>query len=77
VLVSPIRQPDTSVQSQVRGVQKLNQRSFTAGVAVIDVDTRTTAQAMAEELAMKNFETFKVEIVGLSANKIDMKVTLL
>ncbi len=63
------------IQTQVRGVQKLNQRSFTAGVAVIDVETRTTAQAMAEELAMKNFETFKVEIIGLSANKIDMRVT--
>lgn len=64
----------TIIQSQVRGVLKLNQRSFTAGVAVIDVETRTNAQSMAEELAMKNFETFKVEIIGLSANKIDIKV---
>lgn len=64
----------TIIQSQVRGVLKLNQRSFTAGVAVIDIETRTNAQSMAEELAMKNFETFKVEIIGLSANKIDIKV---
>ena len=64
----------TIIQSQVRGVLKLNQRSFTAGVAVIDVETKTNAQSMAEELAMKNFETFKVEIIGLSANKIDVKV---
>jgi len=64
----------TIIQSQVRGVLKLNQRSFTAGVAVIDIETRTNAQSMAEELAMKNFETFKVEIIGLSANKIDMRV---
>lgn len=62
------------IQTQVRGVQKLHQRSFAAGVAVIDVETRTSAQAMAEELAMKNFEIFKVEIIGLSANKIDIKV---
>ncbi|MBI3583376.1 MAG: hypothetical protein HY096_05420 [Nitrospinae bacterium] len=65
----------TIIQSQVRGILKLNQRSFTAGVAVIDIETRTNAQSMAEELAMKNFETFKVEIIGLSANKIDIKVT--
>ena len=64
----------TIIQSQVRGVLKLNQRSFTAGVAVIDVETKTNAQSMAEELAMKNFETFKVEIIGLSSNKIDIKV---
>jgi hypothetical protein len=63
------------IQSQVRGVLKLNQRSFTAGVAVIDVETKTNAQSMAEELAMKSFETFKVEIIGLSSNKIDIKVT--
>lgn len=64
----------TIIQSQVRGVLKLNQRSFTAGVAVIDIETRTNAQSMAEELSMKNFETFKVEIIGLSSNKIDIKV---
>lgn len=64
----------TIIQSQVRGVLKLNQRSFTAGVAVIDIETRTNAQSMAEELAMKDFETFKVEIIGLSSNKIDIKV---
>ena len=38
------------------------------------METKTNAQSMAEELAMKNFETFKVEIIGLSANKIDVKV---
>ncbi len=59
---------------QVRGVKDLQQRSFTANVATLDVDLKGSAQAMADELALKNFGSFKVEVTGFSPNRLALKV---
>jgi len=52
----------------------MQQRTFAANVATIDVDLKGSAQAMADELALKNFGTFKVEVTGFSSNRLDLHV---
>jgi len=62
------------LSQQVRGVKDMQQRTFAANVATIDVDLKGSAQAMADELALKNFGTFKVEVTGFSSNRLDLHV---
>lgn len=59
---------------QVRGVKDLQQRSFIANVATLDVDLKGSTQAIADELMLKNFAAFKVEVTGFSPNRIDLRV---
>ena len=60
--------------TQVRGVKDIHQRSFTANVGTLDVDLKGSAQEMADELTRKSFAPFKVEVTGLSPNRLDLLV---
>jgi hypothetical protein len=59
---------------EIKGVQDIQQRSFAAKAAVLDVDYRADAERLAEELATSDFGTFTLEIVGLTANRVEMRV---
>jgi hypothetical protein len=63
-----------ALKEQVRGIKGIHQRSFQANVARIDVDLVGDAQNLADELSLRDFGTFRVEIIGFSPNKIDLKV---
>ncbi len=58
---------------EIKGVQDIQQRSFAAKSAVLDVDYRADAERLAEELAATDFGTFTLEIVGLTANRVEMR----
>ncbi len=54
----------------VRGVQKVYQRDFADGTALFDLDVRGNANQIAEELVMKDFSPYKIEVVNVTQNTI-------
>lgn len=62
------------LRNQVRGIKDLHERSFTNNIAKIEVDSKTSAQALSDELVLKDFGTFSVEVVNSTANTLELKV---
>ena len=60
------------LKTEVRGVKEVYQRSFQARVAKLDVEIQSTTDALAEELASKEFQGLSLEITGMSENRIDV-----
>ena len=63
-----------TVQKRVRGVSGVYQRDFNAGVATLDVTASTSAQSLADELAMLDFGEFSIEVTGITQNTIELKI---
>jgi hypothetical protein len=63
-----------SLSYYVRGIQAVNQRSFAEGTALFDIDIKGTAEQMATELDAKEMEGLKLQVVGLSQNKVSVKI---
>ena len=63
-----------SLPYYVRGVQSVNQRSFGSGTALFDVDIKGNAEQMANELDAKEIEGLKLQVIGLTANKVTVKI---
>jgi hypothetical protein len=63
-----------SLAYYVRGVQGVNQRSFSSGSALFDVDIKGNAEQMATELEAKEIEGLKLQVIGLTANKVTVKI---
>ena len=62
------------LRNQVRGIKDLHERSFTGTTARISVDSKSSAQQLSDELVLKDFGTFSVEVVGSTANSLELKV---
>lgn len=62
------------LENEIRGVQRVSQREFLSGVAKLDVEIQNTAEFLAEELSIREFEGLSFEITGMSANTIDIKI---
>jgi len=62
------------LMNQVRGIKGLHERSFTGTLAKISVDSRNSAQMLSDELALKDFGTFSVEVVSSTPNSLILKV---
>lgn len=60
--------------NQVRGVTNLHERSFNGSTARISVDSKSSVQKLSNELETKDFGTFSVEVVGSTANSLELKV---
>lgn len=58
----------------VRGVQNLYQRDFSAGTAEFELDVKGSANQIAEEMAVKDFSPYKVEVLNVSQNTIVAKL---
>jgi len=63
------------LRSQVRGIKNLHERSFSNGTARISVDSKNSAQILSDELCLKDFGTFAVEVTSSSANSLELMVT--
>jgi len=59
---------------EVKGVKGVHQRSYQSQVARIDVDYAGDPQILAEELALRDFRGVRLEVVGFSAHRIDLRV---
>jgi hypothetical protein len=62
------------LRNQVRGIKDLHERSFTGSIAKISVDSKNSAQMLSDELVLKDFGTFSVEVVGSTPNSLQLKV---
>lgn len=62
------------LRNQVRGIKDLQERSFAGGIAKISVDSKTSAQRLSDELLLRDFGTFSVDVVGSTANSLELKV---
>jgi hypothetical protein len=62
------------LRNQVRGIKDLHERSFSGAMARISVDSKSGAQALSDELVLKDFGTFAVEVVGSTANSLELRV---
>ena len=59
---------------QVRGVIGLYQRSYEAGLAILDLKTTKGSQTLADEIVMIDYGDFKVDVTGVSQNRIQLKM---
>ena len=57
-----------------RGIDAINLRSFEAGVAVIGLETRHTAQRLASELVSKPLNQFSLDVTNFTTMQIDVDV---
>jgi hypothetical protein len=62
------------LRNQVRGIKNLHERSFTGTTAKISVDSKNSAQILSDELVLKDFGGFSVEVVSSTANALELKV---
>ena len=63
-----------SLSYYIRGIQSINQRSFAEGTALFDIDIKGTAEQMASELDSKEMEGIKLQVIGLTQNKVSVKI---
>jgi hypothetical protein len=63
------------LRNHVRGIKDLHERGFNGTTAKISVDSKTSAQQLSDELVLRDFGTFAVEVVGSTANSLELKVT--
>jgi len=63
-----------SLKYYIRGIQTVNQRSFMGNTALFDVDIKGTAEQMAAELDAKEIEGMKLQVTGLTQNRISVNI---
>ena len=56
------------------GIDAVNLRSFDAGIAVIGLETRHTAQRLASELVSKPMNQFSLDVTNFTTMQIDVEV---
>ena len=59
----------------IRGVQKVYQRDYTQQTALFEVDIKGNANQLAEEMAMKDFSPYKVEVMNVTQNTVVAKLS--
>lgn len=59
---------------QIKGVKEVIQQSFASGTAVFDVHMNGDAHRLAEELTSANPENFKIKVLDITPNKLNMKL---
>jgi hypothetical protein len=63
------------LMNQVRGIKDLHERDFNGITARISVDSRVSAQTLSDDLLLRDFGTFTVEIVSSTPNSLQLKIT--
>jgi hypothetical protein len=63
-----------SLKYYIRGIQAVNQRNFSAGTALFDIDMKGTAEQLAAELDAKEIEGMRLQVTGLTANKVTVRI---
>jgi hypothetical protein len=62
------------LKSKVRGVQNVIQRSFEKGEAVLEVDAKSSAQQIGDELADKPIQGLDLDITAATGNTLELCV---
>ncbi len=64
-----------ALRNQMRSIKDLHERGFSGATAKISVDSKSSAQVLSDELLSRNFGAFTVEVIGSTANSLELKVT--
>lgn len=64
----------TQIQSRVRGVSGIYQRSFQSGKAVLDVELSGSAQDLADQISRMPFQGFRAGVVNVTQNTLDVRL---
>jgi len=62
------------LKNQIRGVKDVQQRRFSAGTADLDAVVQGGAQAFATELEEKVVKGRRIEVTGMSANTVELRL---
>jgi len=62
------------LRQKIPGTKEVVQRGFVSGVATFDVHCQGDSQKLAEELTMANPGPFRLKVLGVTSNKLDMKL---
>ena len=62
------------LRSQVRAIKDLHEKSFSGTSAVIQVDSKSSTQALSDELLLRNFGSFSVQVTRSTANTMELQV---
>jgi hypothetical protein len=62
------------LKNQVRGIKNLHERSYANGVAKVSVDSKHSTQVLSDELAIKTFGDFSVDVTSSTANSLELRV---
>jgi hypothetical protein len=60
---------------QVQGIKDLHERSFNGTTARISVDSKNSTQKLSDEILLRDFGVFSVEVVGSTASSLELQVT--
>lgn len=63
------------LKRRVRSIRDLHERSYDGATARISVDSKSSAQVLSDEILQGAFGSFLVEVVGSTANSLELKVT--
>ncbi|HET6363950.1 MAG TPA: hypothetical protein VFG02_02775, partial [Nitrospirota bacterium] len=63
------------LKNQVRGIKDLHERNFSGTTALISVDSKVSAQTLSDDLLLRDFGTFTVEVVSSTPNTLELKIT--
>ena len=66
---------EKTLEFEIRGVEGIDQRDFSGGVAEMEVKTWRNAKDLGREMSAKTLEKFKVNVTSMTANTIALRVT--
>ncbi len=64
----------STIKFYVRGITDIYQRNFNAGNAELDLKITGNAEQLARQLEVKDFEKFDIQVVGITMNKVAVKI---
>lgn len=62
------------LRERIPGTKDVVQRGFVSGVATFDIHCQGDSQRLAEELTLANPGPFRLKVLGVTPNKLDMKL---
>ncbi len=66
----------TFLQKEMQGVKGVHQRSFLAGSAELSLDYSGKSSNIADELANRKFQGFRIEPLQVTLNQLDLKIVI-
>jgi hypothetical protein len=70
-----VRRFITLLPGYVRGTEEVSMRNFAEGMTTLEVRFKGSALDLAGELSAKEWTEFKIEVTGVTANRVQVRVT--
>lgn len=64
-----------TLSNTVRGVQQVQQRSYSDGVALLEVTSRDSVDRLAESLYTARFDGFRLDVADVTQNRLTVRAT--